>query len=108
MNLEILSPSLCNILASSVCALNRNTLRKTFQIGTIIVYHVILLNPSEPPPVPSIELLVLPRATSECPGGGCMVRVDIEPPVVGGEWGLGPVGLDKPTLGGPLVRIPQA
>lgn len=37
-----------------------------------------------------------------------MVRVGIEPPVVGGERGLGPVGLDKPTLGGPLVRIPQA
>lgn len=83
-------------------------MRKAFQIGTIIVYHVVLLNPSEAPPIPSIELLVLPRATGECPGGSCVVRVDIEPPVVCCERGLGPVGLDKPTLGGPLVRIPQA
>ncbi|GER53425.1 altered inheritance of mitochondria protein 21 [Striga asiatica] len=78
-------------------ALDRSSLRKPLIIGTIVVDHVPLLNPSQSLSSINIKLLSLKL----------WAALDLEISVIGHKRSLCPVSLDPAALSSPLVCIPQ-
>lgn len=95
-----------------VIAFRRETVWESLCVGTVIVYHVILLHPfhllSASPSYPS-------PGPSTCGGHGdgiwtarrCSRRCDAEVPVGCSEGCLTPVCLEQPTSGSPVIIMPQ-
>lgn len=85
-------------------AFQGKTLRKSSIVGAIIIYHEILLNPSQPSPAISIELLILPCSVWE----SWIARLHVEVAIIGRKWRTGPISFHKPTSCRPIVSIPEA
>lgn len=84
-------------------------------IGAVVVNSILITNPTETTPLERIkvlEFLLIPPAfalsVTELGLDRGLTTIDVEAPVGGHKWSLGPVGLLKPAPRGPIVCVPQA